>query len=199
MMVAASGPAPIGALALFVALVVAQRLIELGISARNARRVLARGAVEHGRAHFPLLVLVHMLFPLFLVAEVIWFGARPWPSWWFWLALWLGAQALRVAAIRALGDRWNVRILVVPGESLVRLGPYRLLRHPNYLAVVVELIAAPFMFGAWRTTIVITALNAFALWIRITAEERALGAAARESDVETAAARALAVEPRSGT
>jgi methyltransferase len=167
-------PAPTGALALFLAVVAAQRIGELVLSARNARRVRARGAREFGAAHFPLLVAVHVVFLASLAAEVVFLGARPAEWWWPWLAAWLAAQALRYAAIRALGDRWNVRILVVPGEPPVRSGPYRFLRHPNYLAVAIELVAASLLFGAWRTAVAVSSLNAVALSIRVRAEEAAL-------------------------
>jgi methyltransferase len=161
-------------LALFLAVLAAQRAGELVHSARNTRRLVARGAREHGAGHFPLIVLVHVLFPLCLVAEVLILGARPGPLWALWLGLWIAAQVLRYAAVRALGERWSVRILALPGEPLVRRGPYRYLRHPNYLAVVVELLAAPLMFGAWRTAIAIGALDLVAIGIRIRAEDAAL-------------------------
>ena len=167
------GDATAWALALFLAVVIAQRVAELALSARNARLLLARGAREHAAGHYPLLVIVHVLFPIALVLEVWCLGARPGPLWPMWLALWIGAQALRYSAVRALGDRWSTRILVLPGP-LVRRGPYRLLRHPNYVAVVTELAAAPLVFGAWRTAVIISALNAIALFIRIRAEETAL-------------------------
>lgn len=162
--------------AIFIAVVAAQRVGELILSARNARRVRTLGAREFGATHFPLLVAVHTLFLVSLACEVWFRGARPGAAWPVWLALWLGAQALRYAAIRALGDRWNVRILVVPGAPLVQSGPYRFFRHPNYVAVVIELVAASMLFGAWRTAIGISALNAIALRIRIRAEDAALRA-----------------------
>ena len=118
---------------------------------------------------------MHVLFLCSLVAEVSWLGARPGPVWPFWLALWLAAQTLRYSAVGALGPRWSTRILVLPDAPLVRSGPYRWLRHPNYVAVVVELLAAPLVFGAWRTALGVSLLNALALRIRIAAEERALG------------------------
>ena len=158
----------------FVAVVAAQRIGELVLSARNARQVKARGAREFGAGHFPFVVFVHVAFLVCLVAEVFFLGAHPTRMWPLWLALWLGAQAIRYAAIRALGDRWNVRILVVPGEPPVRSGPYRFLRHPNYVAVALELLAAAMMFGAWRTAIVISLLDAVALWVRVRAENAAL-------------------------
>ncbi len=169
-----SGVAPVWELALFLVVLAAQRVGELVLSAGNTKRLVARGAREYGSGHFPLLVLVHVLFPLCLTAEVVALGARPGRLWALWLGLWLAAQALRYAAVRALGERWSVRILVLPGEPLVRRGPYRFLRHPNYLAVIVELLAAPLMFGAWRTAIAISLLDLVALRIRIRVEEVAL-------------------------
>jgi methyltransferase len=180
---AAAGPAPIGALALFLLVLALQRAGELLLSAWNTRRLLARGAREYGAEHFPRIVAVHVLLPILLVAEVLALGARPGRLWPLWLGLWLAAQALRYAAVRALGERWSVRIVVPPGEPVVRRGPYRFLRHPNYLAVVIELFAAPMMFGAWRTAIVISLLDAAVLWIRIRAEEAALGDGGRFRDL----------------
>ena len=168
------GSAPVWALAAFLAVLAAQRVGELRVSAANTKRLVARGAREYGSRHFPLIVLVHVLFPLCLVAEVVVLGARPGRFWTLWLVLWLAAQALRYAAIRALGERWSVRILVLPGEPLVRRGPYRFFRHPNYLAVIVELLAVPLMFGAWRAAVAISLLDLVALGIRIRAEEVAL-------------------------
>jgi len=165
-------------LALFLAVVALQRLGELVLSARNARRVRSRGAREYGARHFPFIVLVHVLFLACLAAEALAHGAHPARLWPLWLGLWLVAQALRYAAILALGERWNVRILVIPGAVPVRHGIYRLVRHPNYLAVVIELFAGAMIFGAWRTAAGISLLNAVALWIRIRAEDDALRRAA---------------------
>jgi methyltransferase len=162
----------------FLIVLSAQRLGELALSARHEKRLRALGAREHAAGHFPLLLLVHVLFPLGLVAEVWLLGARPGRLWPLWLGVCVAAQALRWASMRALGERWHVRIWVVPGMPPVRHGPYRWTRHPNYLAVVVELIAAPLMFGAWRTALGISALNLLALGVRIRAEERALAGGA---------------------
>jgi methyltransferase len=87
------------------------------------------------------------------------------------------AQALRFWTIASLGERWNVRVWVVPGMAPVRTGPYRFFPHPNYLAVVAELIAGPMMFGAWRTALAIGIANAAALTVRLRVEERALAEA----------------------
>ncbi len=189
-MIGAAGiPAvPWRGLALFLVTLAAQRVGELVHSARNVRGLRRRGAREYAAGHFALLVLVHVLFPLLLVAEVVVLGSRPGTLWPLALAFWLAAQVLRYSAVSALGERWSVGVWVLPGEPLVRRGPYRFLRHPNYVAVVTELAAAPMMFGAWRTAIAITLLNAVALSIRIRAEEAALRAATGGSAAGASAA-----------
>jgi len=116
---------------------------------------------------------MHVLFPIALSAEVLLLGTRPNALAPLWLMLWLGAQLLRWSSMQALGERWSTRVLVLPGAPLVQTGPYRWLRHPNYVAVVIELFSAPLMFGAWRTALVFTMANAVALFLRIRCEERA--------------------------
>jgi methyltransferase len=161
----------------FTALLGVQRLWELGLSKRHAEALRARGAIEHGSGHFPLFVVLHTLLLVGMVAEVAWLGARPGALWPLWALLFIAAQLLRYAAIRALGPYWNVRVLVIPGAPLVKSGPYRFLKHPNYVAVALELVAAPMIFGAWRTALAVTLLNALALMVRIRCEDRALAGA----------------------
>jgi methyltransferase len=170
-------PSRLAALGAFLAALIVQRVLELARSARHERALRARGAREWGAGHFPLFVALHALFPAALAAEVLWGGARPGALWPMWLGLVLAAQGLRVAVQHALGERWTVRVLVVPGLPLVTRGPYRFLRHPNYLAASIELLAGAALFGAWRTAIAATALNAVALAIRIPVEERAIESA----------------------
>jgi methyltransferase len=168
-----TSPLPWQSLATYLVVLAVQRVGELALSRRNLRRLHVRGAREVAAGHFPLFVVLHALYPLALIGEVVW-GARPGPAWPLWLALWLVAQALRVASIAALGERWNVRIVVLPGVPPVRRGIYRWLAHPNYLAVALEFVAAPLMFGAWRTAFAGSLFNAMAMAVRIPAEERAL-------------------------
>ena len=159
--------------------VAAQRALELRLSARHEAALRARGAVEHGRRHFPLLVALHALWPLALALEVARGGARPGAGWPLWLLPLTAAECLRIAAMRALGERWTVRVWVLPGAPPLGRGPYRWLRHPNYVAVALELIAIPMLFGAWRTALAATLANALALALRIPVEERALREAVR--------------------
>ncbi len=154
----------------------AERVWELRRSSRNVRRSLSRGGLEVGRRHYRLMAAFHAVFLAACAVEVVGLG-RPFPGGIGWVALCaaLGAQALRYWAIWALGDRWSTRIVLVPGESPVTRGPYRWVRHPNYLAVIVEMAAVPLIHGAWLTALAFSAGNAALLCVRIRAEERALG------------------------
>jgi len=160
----------------YMGLLVAERLVELWLSKRNAARAFARGGVETGQAHYRVMVAFHTLFLFACVAEVF-VLRRPFPGVWGWVALGgaVLAQGLRYWAIATLGERWNSRIIVVPGLAPVTGGPYRFLRHPNYVAVVLELLAVPLIHGAWLTAAVFTVGNAALLFVRIRAEEQALG------------------------
>ncbi len=172
-----SDPVRFGLL-LLIGYLVVQRGYELQLSRRNRALLAPLGAVEHGRAHFLWIVALHAAYPLALIAEVALLGARPGPWTASLVAVFVAAQWLRFHAIRELGPYWNTRILVVPGMTRVRTGVYRWLRHPNYVAVVLELAAIPLIFGAWRTAIAASLVNLVLLSFRIRAEERALATAA---------------------
>ena len=158
-----------------VMLVGVQRLLELALSRRNERRLRARGAVERGSGHYPLIVAIHTLWLVSTLVEGLVRGPEP-PVWWpVPLAAFLLVQPLRYWAILSLGESWNTKILVVPGAKPVRSGSYRYLSHPNYVVVVVEILTFPLIFGAWLTALAFTLLNAAVLRVRIRAENRALG------------------------
>lgn len=160
---------------LFLGLVAAERLLELRTSRRNAEWALGRGGIETGRAHFRMMTVAHAAFLPACAAEA-WLLARPFlpalgiPM----LGLALAAQGLRWWAAASLGRRWNVRVIVVPGMPAVDHGPYRFVRHPNYLAVLVEGIAVPLVRSAWITALLFTAVNAVLLRVRVRVEEEAL-------------------------
>jgi methyltransferase len=161
-------------LVLVVGLVAAQRLLELGLARRNERWARARGAVERGRRHYPFIVALHVSWLVSTLVEGLLRGPDFPALWPVPLALFLLVQPLRYWAIFSLGESWNTKILVVPGAKRVRRGPYRYLNHPNYVVVVVEILAFPLVFGAWVTALVFTALNAALLFVRIREENRAL-------------------------
>jgi methyltransferase len=167
--------------AFFLALVgavYAARLVELRVSGRNARRLFSAGGVEAGGGHYRVMVIFHAVYPAACAAEVYWLH-RPFPALLGWGALGLvvAAQALRWSCIRTLAGRWTTRVIVVPGALPVTGGPYRLLRHPNYLAVIAEVAALPLVHGAWLAALLGSVINAGLLVARIRCEERALGAA----------------------
>lgn len=161
----------------FIGLTVAERLYELVLSRRNARKALAQGGLETGQGHYRVMTLLHTLFLFACVGEVLWLE-RPFPGLVGWLALAgaLGAQLLRYWAITTLGERWNTRIVFIPGAQPVTSGPYRYVRHPNYIAVILEMACIPMIHGAWLTAVLFSLANALLLSIRIREEEAALGA-----------------------
>lgn len=165
-----------------------ERLAELRVSNRNAARSLEAGGREHGRGHYPPMVALHSGLLAGCLAEVHALS-RPFvpvlgaPM----LALALASQGLRWWVIRTLGWSWTTRVIVVPGMERVRRGPFRWLRHPNYLAVAVEGAALPLVHGAWITALVFTALNAALMLVRIRCEEEALRAATTPSSDEAGA------------
>ncbi len=155
-----------------------ERLVELVLSRRNARRALAAGALEAGRGHYPVMVVFHALFLVSCAAEAV-LMPRSFPGALGWVAFGvaLAAQGLRYWAVASLGVRWNTRVLVWPGLPPVTSGPYRFLRHPNYLAVVLEMASVPLVYGAWVTALVFSVANLLLLRVRIRSEEEALGPA----------------------
>lgn len=162
-----------------VLLVGCERLAELVVTRRNAAWSFAHGGVEYGRGHYPPMVALHGgLLAACLVES--WWGRRPflprlgWPM----AATVLASQGLRWWCVATLGRSWNTRIIVVPGRSLVRRGPYRWLRHPNYVAVVAEGVALPLVRSSWVTAAAFTGLNAAMLAVRIRRENAALGVTA---------------------
>jgi len=155
--------------------VAGERVAELVVSQRHLRWARERGAVESGQGHYPAMVVLHVALLVGCLVEVQAFDRSFTP--------WLGApmlvvvgaaQGLRWWCIRTLGPQWNTRVVVVPGLPPVRTGPYRWLRHPNYVAVVAEGIALPLVHDAWLTALVFTALNAALLTVRIRCENRLL-------------------------
>lgn len=160
----------------FMALTALERVAEMIISKRNAAWSFARGGVEHGRGHFPAMVLLHTGFLFGCVAEA-WLLDRPFiPALGVaMLVLALIGQGVRWWVITTLGPRWNTRVIVVPDLEPIEGGPYRWLRHPNYVAVCIEGVALPLMHSAWITAIVFTVANALLLWVRIRCENKALG------------------------
>ncbi len=147
-----------------------QRLGELALAHYNTRRLLTQGGVEHGAEHYPFLVVLHggwlaaLVLRTPLDAPVDEFG----------LALFVLLQVGRLWVLTTLGPYWTTRIITVPGAPLIRSGPYRYLKHPNYAVVAGEIAVVPLMLGDLAVAVVFSGLNALLLAVRIRAENAAL-------------------------
>ena len=169
-MIEATSIGPGGWLILFL---VAQRLAELVFAQRNTLRLRNAGAVEFGGAHYPLMVALHALWLL-----ALWVAGHDRPIDSGWLALFVLLQASRVWVIASLGRRWTTRVIVLPGAAPVERGPYRLLKHPNYLVVAMEIAVVPLALGLPILALLFSVANAAVLAQRIRVENRALSWAA---------------------
>lgn len=151
-------------------LVVVQRLGELVLANRNTRRLKAQGAVEIGAGHYPVIIFLHSAWLL----AVLWLLPPNVRISWPWLAVFVVLQATRVWVIASLGPYWTTRIISVPGAALVKRGPYRFVRHPNYIVVAGEILALPMAFHEPLVAIFFSLANAAILFWRIREEETAL-------------------------
>ncbi|WP_059170897.1 isoprenylcysteine carboxyl methyltransferase family protein [Bacillus sp. FJAT-27445] len=158
----------------FLAFVIVQRVIELAIARKNEKRMKREGAFEFGQEHYPWMVLMHAAFFLSLIIEFWIFKKTPSPYWPILLTIFILTQMGRVWALASLGKYWNTKIIVLPGARVVKKGPYRFIRHPNYVIVTLELLVIPLLFDAYITAAVFAVLNAIMLSVRISAEEDAL-------------------------
>jgi methyltransferase len=157
--------------------VTAQRLGELMLARRNTQKLLARGAREAGRSHYPVMVGLHAAW-LATLWGLGWNRPVHLPV----LALLGVTQMLQVWVIASLGERWTTRIIVLPGAPLVRAGPFGGLRHPNSCIVTAEIALLPLALGLTWVAIVFSLLNAMMLKVRITCENRALACGARQPE-----------------
>lgn len=154
--------------------VIGQRVFELFLAKRNARWIKEQGGVEYGKKHYPWLVLIHILFLTSILGEGLLRENQPEPWKWIPLLLFFAVQGLRIWVIQSLGNCWNTRIFVIPGTKPQTKGPYRYLRHPNYVVVILEFVLLPLIMGAYISLVIFSVINLFFLWfVRIPAEEQA--------------------------
>jgi methyltransferase len=161
-----------------------ERVAELVVSGRHAKQLLARGGVEYGFDHFPVMIVLHVALIAGCVLEPFLSHRTFVPALgWTMLAVTVAANGLRWWCIGTLGSQWTARVIVLPRAPLVRSGPYRWFGHPNYVAVIIEGFALPLSGSAWITACAFTVLNAALLTVRIRCETRALAAAAPSGTV----------------
>ena len=148
----------------------AQRLAELVYARRNTRRLMAEGGIEHGASRYPLLVLMHAAWLAALFFFVPPEAKVSWPL----IGAYLLLQAARLWVVASLGRFWTTRVITLPDAPLVKRGPYRWLKHPNYLVVAADIAVLPLAFGAWQLALGFTLANAVMLADRVRIEEAAL-------------------------
>ncbi|MGE1234632.1 isoprenylcysteine carboxyl methyltransferase family protein [Bacillus altitudinis] len=153
---------------------ICQRLIEMLVAKRNEKKVKALGAIEFGASHYPYMVAMHAAFFLSLIGETWLLHLQPSRFFLLLLVFLFATQVIRYWALCSLGTFWNTKILVVPNAMIVKKGPYRWLKHPNYVVVAIELMFIPLLFNAFITAILFTCLNGWMMMVRIQTEEKAL-------------------------
>lgn len=158
---------------LFIIFLILLRIAELLLARSNEKWILQRGAVEYGQKHYLLIVMLHVFFFVSLIVEYL--IAEPASYSLSLLLLLFIILALKVWTILSLGKFWNTKIYHIPDYPLIKKGPYRYLKHPNYILVIAEIAVIPLIFHLYYTAIIFTVLNAFMLTVRIKEENRALG------------------------
>jgi len=155
---------------IFISFLVLQRLSELLIARQNEKWLLSQGAVQYGQSHYPFMIAMHTLFIIAIIAEYNVRGGTEIS--WIFLGIFLAVLLFKFWALSSLGKYWNTKIYRIPGVYPVKRGPYKFLKHPNYMEVVCEIAVIPLVFHLYYTAIIFTILNAAMLTVRITVENR---------------------------
>jgi methyltransferase len=167
---------------IFIFLLIIQRLSELLIARRNEKWLLEQGAVQYGQSHYPFMIAMHTLFIVSIIVE---YNLRCGTAIsWMFLTIFLAVLLFKFWALSSLGKYWNTKIYRIPGVYPVKRGPYKFLKHPNYMEVVCEIALIPLVFHLYYTAVAFTVLNAIMLTVRITVENR-VWADARDYRVES--------------
>jgi methyltransferase len=158
----------------FLMFILLQRAIELGIAKSNEKWMKKNGGVEFGQTHYVWMIAMHTLFFISLFTEVSILQKNPSELWPFLLIVFILAQIIRVWALYSLGRHWNTKIIVIPNANVIKRGPYRFLRHPNYVIVALEFAVVSLLFNAYLTLVLFSIANAIMMSVRIPMEEKAL-------------------------
>ncbi|WP_312472929.1 isoprenylcysteine carboxylmethyltransferase family protein [Neobacillus sp.] len=156
------------------AFIILQRVIELFVAKSNENWMKQQGAIEFGTQHYQYMVLMHLLFFVSFFIEKTLFNRGLSPLWPWLLFIFISTQLMRIWVITSLGRYWNIKIIVRPNADIIKKGPYRFIKHPNYFVVSIEIIVIPMLFTAYFTAFLFTVLNVIMLSIRIPEEEKAL-------------------------
>ncbi|MCM3114564.1 hypothetical protein M3610_04625 [Neobacillus sp. MER 74] len=159
---------------IIIGFIIFQRVVELCIAKRNEKWMKNQGAIEFGKKHYRLMVLMHVLFFICLVAEKVYENRELSYFWPILLSIFLLMQIMRIWVIISLGRYWNTKIIVLRDAKVIKKGPYLYIRHPNYFVVAIEIAVLPLLFNCYITACLFTFLNSIILIVRITEEEKAL-------------------------
>lgn len=159
---------------LFITFIVFQRITELIIAKSNEQWMKERGGIEKGQQHYKWFIYLHIMFFIFLIVEVIYSSHRVEQLNRYLFLLFIVAQVTRVWCIYTLGRFWNTKVIVIPKLAIIKKGPYKYVKHPNYIIVAVELALIPLMFGAYLTALIFPILHIILIRIRVPIEEKAL-------------------------
>ncbi|QKY69173.1 isoprenylcysteine carboxyl methyltransferase family protein [Lentibacillus sp. CBA3610] len=159
---------------LFLLAVITQRLVELSIAKSNEKWMKRMGGIEKGEKHYKWFILLHCSFFISIIIETSLKNHEFMGVNYFLLFIFLAAQAGRFWCIHALGKFWNTKVIILPGVALIKKGPYKYVKHPNYMIVAVELFVIPLLVGAPLTAFLYPILHLVLLRVRIPREEKAL-------------------------
>jgi methyltransferase len=156
----------------FISFIILLRAGELLLSKRNEKWLLQNSAVEYGKKHYPFIVALHVLFIISLIIEYSNQSKSSYSL--FFLIFYFFLLAFKTWVILSLGKFWNTKIYHIANVPLIKKGPYKYFKHPNYLVVIAEIAVIPLIFHLYYTAIVFTVLNAIILLVRIKEENKAL-------------------------
>jgi methyltransferase len=159
---------------IFLLFIILQRAAELGLARRNEKIVKSQGAIEFDKNGYRVIVAMHVVFFISLISEKFFLDRTLNRHWIFFIFVFAGAQILRYWSIRSLGVHWNTKVLVIPDKKLVTRGPYKYIRHPIYIAVIMEIAVIPLIFSCYITATVFSLVNSMLLARRISVEESAI-------------------------
>ncbi len=159
---------------IILSVIIIQRLVELAIARSNEQWMKQRGAIEKGKKHYKWFIIIHTLFFLSLIAEIIFRNQQSFSFNYVLFAAFIITQIGRIWCITTLGRFWNTKIIIAPQFDVIKRGPYKYVKHPNYIIVGVELFVIPLLFGAWFTAILFPILHVLLLYVRIPVEEKAV-------------------------
>jgi methyltransferase len=159
---------------IFITVVIVQRISELILAKNNEKYLKSNGAIEYDKRGYKYIVLMHNLFFISVITEFVFLDRQLNEYWKVLIIIFICTQLLRYWAIFTLGKRWNTKILVLPNTEPIRSGLYKHLKHPNYIAVIIEIAVIPLLFSCYYTTVVFSILNLIVLQRRIRIEEEAL-------------------------